>query len=97
MLSSDQPAVAVLEPTADTVAVIGQEQVVAFAAYNGSGQVDIALQREQDGAWEDLATTVDAAAGLWSWDGDGRARALRAIRVADTADPAVAGTERRSS
>ncbi len=92
ILASDQPYVALHTPTEGAVAVIGQELPVTFVAGNTSGLVDIALQRDMGGAWTDVATDVDAAAGSWTWLVTGDPGPYARIRIRDAQNASVADT-----
>jgi hypothetical protein len=92
VLTTDTPTVAVLAPDAGAVAVIGQELSVEFVTYNGSGLVDIALQRDPVGPWQELASAVDSAPGVWAWTVTGQPGPYARIRISDAQDPGIAGT-----
>ncbi len=88
-LTSDQPYLDLHTPVAGTVAVIGQELPITFTAGNGSGLVDVAIQRDEAGPWSGLATDVDAAAGAWTWLVAGNPGPYARIRVSDAQDTAL--------
>ncbi len=89
VLSPLGPAITVSEPTEGSVAVIGDELEVAFIATNGPTQIDIALQREEGGSWETLATNLAVDSSPWSWSVVGEPGPYARIRVSDSSDASV--------
>jgi hypothetical protein len=92
VLTSDSPVIAVHAPADGAIAVLGQPLSVEFEAWNGSGLVDIALQRDPAGPWQTLASSVDSAPGTWVWTVAGEPGPYARIRVSDAQAPNVAGT-----
>ncbi len=90
-LVASGPSVFVSQPVAGDVAVLGDNLTVAFAATNGPTLVDIALQRQDGGSWQTLATNISAGSSPWNWTVGGDAGPYGRIRVSDAADAAVFG------
>ena len=92
VLAMQGPSITVNAPAAGVTAVLGSDLEVAFQAFNGPVDVDIAVQRADGGPWTPLAAGVPVGSGTWTWTVTGEPGPYARIRVSDAADAAVFGT-----
>jgi hypothetical protein len=85
------PSITVNAPVAGEVAVLGSGLEVAFVANNGPVLVNIQLQREIDGPWQNLDFAVPVESSPWTWNVSGDPGPYARIRVSDSSDGSVFG------
>ncbi len=85
------PIINVSEPSSGDVAVLGENLAVVFVAANGPEVVNISLQREEDGPWQNLEFALPADASPWNWTVGGEPGPYARFRVSDSSDPSVFG------
>ncbi len=91
ILTVSTAQIEVSEPSAGAIAFLGDELSVNFTAINGPEIVNIAIQHENDGPWDNLAFALPADSSPWSWTVSGAPGPYARIRVSDATDPSVYG------
>ncbi len=91
VLTALAPNIVVSQPSTGDIAELGTELAVEFVAANGPELVNIALQREANGPWQNLAFAWPAGSSPWTWTVAGEAGPYARIRVSDAADASVFG------
>ncbi len=91
ILAPLSPNIVVSQPTVGDIATLGDELAVEFVAANGPEMVNIDLQREAGGPWQNLAFAWPADSSPWNWTVSGEPGPYALIRIVDTEDASVFG------